>query len=98
MRRSGLTALARAPAGPCAAGRERRRRWHAACLRRRMFFAPFPLLFTWLSGLISLAVLGGGVYLLWAWYVGVVVGTGYLVAGLVMTVFSLVGRWFVLLF
>jgi hypothetical protein len=35
-----------------------------------MFFAPFPLLFTWLVGLLSLAVLGGGLYLLWAWYVG----------------------------
>jgi len=46
-----------------------------------MFFAPFPLLFTWLVGLLSLVVLGGGVYLLWAWYVGVLVGTGYLVAG-----------------
>jgi pimeloyl-ACP methyl ester carboxylesterase len=63
-----------------------------------MFFAPFPLLFTWLGGLLSLVVLGGGVYLLWAWYVGVVVGTGYLVAGLVMTLWSLLGRWVVLLF
>ncbi len=43
-----------------------------------MFFAPFALLFTWLIGLLSLAVVGGGLYLLWAWYSGVVVGTGYL--------------------
>jgi len=63
-----------------------------------MFFAPFPLLFTWLVGLLSLVVLGGGVYLLWAWYVGVLVGTGYLVAGLVMTLLSFLGRWVVLLF
>jgi len=41
-----------------------------------MFFAPFPLLFTLLVGLLSTAVLGGGLYLLWAWYVGIVVGTG----------------------
>jgi pimeloyl-ACP methyl ester carboxylesterase len=63
-----------------------------------MFFAPFPLLFTWLVGLLSLAALGGGVYLLWAWYVGVLVGTGYLMAGLVMTLLTLLGRWVVLLF
>jgi pimeloyl-ACP methyl ester carboxylesterase len=63
-----------------------------------MFFAPFPLLFTWLVGLLSLALLGGGVYLLWAWYVGVLVGTGYLVSGLIMTLWSLFGRWVVLAF
>jgi pimeloyl-ACP methyl ester carboxylesterase len=63
-----------------------------------MFFAPFPLLFTWLVGLLSLLLLGGGVYLLWASYVGVVVGTTYLVAGLAMTCWSFVGRWVVLLF
>jgi pimeloyl-ACP methyl ester carboxylesterase len=63
-----------------------------------MFFAPFPLLFTWLVGLVSLALLGGGVYLLWAWYVGVLVGTTYLVLGLVMTCWSFLGRWIVLLF
>ena len=39
---------------------------------------PFGLPFLWLLGLLSLAILGGGLYLLWAWYVGVVVGTGYL--------------------
>jgi pimeloyl-ACP methyl ester carboxylesterase len=63
-----------------------------------VFFAPFPLLFTWLVGLLSLALLGGGVYLLWAWYVGALVGTGYLVGGVVMTLWSLVGRWVVLAF
>jgi pimeloyl-ACP methyl ester carboxylesterase len=63
-----------------------------------MFFAPFPLLFTWLVGLVSLALVGGGVYLLWAWYVGWLVGTTYLVAGLVMSCWSLLGRWVVLLF
>ncbi|MBV9172125.1 MAG: alpha/beta hydrolase [Chloroflexi bacterium] len=63
-----------------------------------MFFAPFPILFTWLVGLLSLVVLGGGVYLLWAWYVGWLVGTTYLVAGLALTCWSLLGRWIVLLF
>ncbi|MBV9577831.1 MAG: alpha/beta hydrolase [Chloroflexi bacterium] len=63
-----------------------------------MFFAPFALLFTWLVGLLSLAVLGGGLYILWAWYVGVLVGTTYLALGLVMTCWSFLGRWIVLLF
>jgi pimeloyl-ACP methyl ester carboxylesterase len=59
---------------------------------------PFGLLFLWLLGLLSLAILGGGLYLLWAWYVGLVVGTGYLVASLVMLVLTFTGRWLVLLF
>jgi pimeloyl-ACP methyl ester carboxylesterase len=63
-----------------------------------MFFAPFPLLLTWLMGILSLAVFGGGVYLIWAWYVGAVVGTGYLVGGVVMTLLTFVGRWLVLAF
>jgi hypothetical protein len=59
---------------------------------------PFGLLFLWLLGLLSLALLGGSLYLLWAWYVGLVIGTGYLVASLVMFVLSFTGRWLVLLF
>jgi pimeloyl-ACP methyl ester carboxylesterase len=65
---------------------------------RIMFFAPFPLLFTWLAALVSLAVLGGGLYLLWAWYVGVLVGTVYLAAGLALTLWTVLGRWVVLAF
>jgi hypothetical protein len=30
-----------------------------------MFFAPFPLLFTWLFGLLSLALFVGGAYPVW---------------------------------
>ena len=63
-----------------------------------MFFAPFALLFTWLIGLLSLAVVGGGLYLLWARYFGVLVGSGYLAAGLLLTLWSVAGRWIVLLF
>jgi hypothetical protein len=74
--------------------------WHARCFRRAaiMCFAPFPLVFTWLFGVLSLAVAGGGLYLLWAWYFGMVLGTGDLVAGLLMTGWSFAGRWIVLLF
>jgi pimeloyl-ACP methyl ester carboxylesterase len=63
-----------------------------------MFFAPFPLLLTWLVGLLSLALFGGGLYLLWAWYVGLLVGMSYLVAGAVMTLWTFIGRWVVLQF
>jgi predicted alpha/beta-fold hydrolase len=61
-------------------------------------FAPFPLLLSLLAGLLTLGLLGGGIYLIWAWYVGAVVGTGYLVAGLAMTLWTFVGRWIVLAF
>ena len=62
-----------------------------------MFLMPFALLPTLLLGLLSLALLGGGGYLLWAWYVGAVVGTGYLVASLAMLLWSYAGRWVILL-
>src|SRR5690349_10532414 len=54
--------------------------------RIRVPTMPLGLLFVWLLGLLSLLLTGGGVYLLWAWYAGLVVGTGYLVAGLAMLV------------
>lgn len=61
-----------------------------------MFLMPFALLPTLLLGLLSLVLLGGGGYLLWAWSVGAVVGTGYLVAGLAMLLWTVVGRWVIL--
>ncbi len=61
-----------------------------------MFLFPLPFLLTWLVGLLSLAVLGGGLYLVYAWYVGIVVGTAYLIGGLAMTLFSVLGRFLVL--
>ena len=63
-----------------------------------MLFAPFVLPFTLAAGLVSLLFLGGGVYLLWAWYVGAIVGTGYLVTSVAMLVLSLTGRLIVLRF
>ena len=57
---------------------------------------PFALLPNLLLGLLSLALLGGGGYLLWAWFVGAVVGTGYLVASLAMLLWTVVGRWVIL--
>src|SRR4030088_2019757 len=65
---------------------------------RHHVFRPFPSPVTWLVGELSFAVAGGGLYLLWAWYFGMVAGTGYIVAGLLMTGRSFAGRWIVLLF
>ena len=35
-----------------------------------MFTAPLPFLLGWLFGLLSLTLLGGGLLVLYAWYVG----------------------------
>jgi pimeloyl-ACP methyl ester carboxylesterase len=82
----------------CASGGRSRGRGLTPAPVSPMFFAPFPLLLTWLAGILSLVVFGGGLYLIWAWYVGVLLGTGYLIAGVVMTLVSFVGRWIVLAF
>ena len=57
---------------------------------------PFLLPISWAIGLLSLALIGGGVYVLWLWYVGAVVGTVYLVAGVASVVWTIAGRWVVL--
>ncbi len=62
-----------------------------------MFLFPFAFLLVWLAGLLSLSLLGGGVYLIYAWYVGIVIGIGYLIGGVVMLLVSLLGRPLVLL-
>jgi pimeloyl-ACP methyl ester carboxylesterase len=58
---------------------------------------PFSFMVSWLVTVITLALFGGGLYLLWAWYVGVLVGTTYLILGAAMTAWTLVGRWIVLM-
>ncbi|HET7772123.1 MAG TPA: alpha/beta hydrolase [Chloroflexota bacterium] len=62
-----------------------------------MLLAPpaFPLSF--LVGLLSLALLGGGLYTLWGWYTGALVGTAYLAGGLLTAFWSIAGRWVALL-
>jgi hypothetical protein len=57
---------------------------------------PFSFLISWLVTIVTLAVLGGGLHLLWAWYVGVLVGTTYLVLGVAMTAWTFLGRWLIL--
>jgi pimeloyl-ACP methyl ester carboxylesterase len=61
-----------------------------------MLLMPYVLP-VWLLGLLSLGLIGGGLYLIWAWYVGAVVGTAYLVAGVAMVVWTFAGRAIVLL-
>jgi pimeloyl-ACP methyl ester carboxylesterase len=62
-----------------------------------MLIAPIAFLLSWLFVLLSLALLAGGPALIWAWYVGAVVGTAYLAAGVAMVVYTLAGRWVSLL-
>jgi pimeloyl-ACP methyl ester carboxylesterase len=62
-----------------------------------MLITPQGILFAWLISLLTLGLLGGGLYLIWAWYVGVVVGTGYLLAGMAMVAWTFFGRAIVLL-
>src|SRR3954467_12786732 len=70
---------------------------HALAEVRVMLFSPPVLPFSLLLGLLSFAVLGGGIYLIWAWFAGVVVGTAYLVGGLAMFAFTFLGRPLVLM-
>ena len=58
---------------------------------------PLTFLAMWLAGLLSLALLGGGAYLVWEWYVGEIVETTWLVVGVAMLLWSVTGRWLVLL-
>ena len=62
-----------------------------------MLIAPLAFLLSWLAGLLSLGLLIGGPAVLWTWYAGAVVGTGYLVAGRALVLWALAGRWVALL-
>ncbi|WP_235018885.1 alpha/beta fold hydrolase [Tolypothrix sp. NIES-4075] len=54
---------------------------------------PVNFLFVWLVQLLSIGVLGGGIYIFYEWYERELVGTFYLVAGLVMVLWSIGGRF-----
>jgi hypothetical protein len=58
-----------------------------------MQFMPLNFLMMWLMGLLSLSILGGGIYILYEWYEGELVGRHYLIAGLVMVLWSFAGRF-----
>jgi pimeloyl-ACP methyl ester carboxylesterase len=59
-----------------------------------MIFMPHNFLFVWLVQLLSIGILGGGSYILYRWYEGALVGTSYLIAGLVMVLWTFGGRLF----
>jgi pimeloyl-ACP methyl ester carboxylesterase len=61
-----------------------------------MLLMPFPLLLLLPVMLLSLGLLGGGAYLLWAWYAGLLTGLGVLVAGLALLLWTVAGRWVIL--
>ncbi|MEH2459862.1 alpha/beta fold hydrolase [Nostoc sp.] len=54
---------------------------------------PHNFLLVWLFQLLSVGVLGGGIYILYEWYERELVGTSYLVAGLVMVLWTFGGRF-----
>lgn len=62
-----------------------------------MVFMPFTLPFLAIGALLSIAVLLGGAAIIWEWYLGALVGTAYLIGGLVMLALSLAGRFLLLL-
>lgn len=52
---------------------------------------PFNLLFVWLAGLLSLALFGGGVYLVWGWYEERLIGDRYLWTGTALIALTFLG-------
>jgi pimeloyl-ACP methyl ester carboxylesterase len=61
-----------------------------------MYILPLPFLLGTLATLASLALLGGGIYIVWAWIAGTVVATSTLASGIGMLAWSLLGRQIVL--
>ncbi|MBD2103276.1 alpha/beta fold hydrolase [Leptolyngbya sp. FACHB-261] len=57
-----------------------------------MLFMPLNFLLMWPLGLLSIALLGSGVYILYEWYEGELNSTLYLVIGLVLVLWSLAGH------
>lgn len=58
-----------------------------------MLFMPLNILLIWCFGLLSMAILGGGIYIVYEWYEGELIGTSYLVGGLMMILWSFGGRF-----
>jgi len=63
-----------------------------------MYVMPLPFLLGTLASIASIALLGGGIYILWAWTTGALVATSWLVSGIAMLVWSAFGRQIVLAF
>jgi pimeloyl-ACP methyl ester carboxylesterase len=63
-----------------------------------MPFMPPTFLIMWIIGLLSLALLSGGGYILYERWEGAVISTGILASGIAMLVVALLGRFLVLAF
>jgi pimeloyl-ACP methyl ester carboxylesterase len=61
-----------------------------------MYILPLPFLLGTLATLASLALLAGGIYIVWAWIAGTLIATSWLVSGIGMLAWSLLGRQIVL--
>lgn len=59
-----------------------------------MVFMPLNFLIMWSFGLLSMALLGGGIYTLYQWYEGELVGMSYLLSGIALVLWSFAGRFF----
>ncbi len=57
-----------------------------------MLFMPLNLLFVWLVGLLSIGLLGGGLYNIYEWYEREL-GISYLLGGGAMVLWSFAGRF-----
>jgi pimeloyl-ACP methyl ester carboxylesterase len=58
-----------------------------------MLFMPLNVIIMWLVGLLSIGILGGGIYIIYEWYIGELVGMSYLLSGLAMVLWSFAGRF-----
>ena len=58
-----------------------------------MLFMPLNFLVVWLVGLLSIGILGGGLYILYEWYERELVGMSYLLGGSAMVLWSFLGHF-----
>lgn len=59
-----------------------------------MLFLTLNIIIMWLVGLLSIGILGGGIYIVYQWYIGELVEIFYLLGGSAMILWSIVGRHF----
>src|SRR3954466_13770781 len=58
---------------------------------------PLTFLIGWVTGFLALAVLAGGIYLVYEWYIGEIIETIWLLVGIALLIWSVAGRWLALM-